>query len=101
MSSEFDSSLEGDHARRAVAAQSHAQQSGGRRDGARQCAKAGLRFWLARGSCLIAGESKVGVVEEVEELRIEADGYVLRELNFFGYVKFGISEMRSPVVVPA
>ena len=50
---------------------------------------------------MIGGESKVGVVEEVEELRIEAEGYALGELNFFGHVKFGISEMRSPVVVPA
>ena len=70
--SKFNSSLEGNHARRTVTAEPHAQQSGGRRDRAGHSAKAGLGCWIARSTRLIAGQGKVGMVEEIEELRIEA-----------------------------
>src|ERR1700722_879295 len=95
--SEFDPSLEGDHAWRAVTAQPHAQQSGRRGNGAGQGAKAGLRGWLAWSTRLVGGQSKVGVVEEVEELGIETEACVLGELDSFCQVEFGISEMRSAV----
>ena len=71
--SEFDSALKGDHARRAVAAEADAEQSGGRRDGAGQRAKSRLRGRLAWSACLIGGQRKVGVIEDVEELRVEAE----------------------------
>ena len=41
---------------------------------------------FARRARLVAGQSKVGMVEDIEELRVEAEGDVLRDRNLLRHV---------------
>jgi len=99
--SEFDSSLERDHARRTVAAESDAQQSGWGRNGAGERAKARLGSWFSRSAGLVAGQSEVGMIEDIEDLRVKTEGQMLCNRNLFRHVNLGIREMRSAVVIAA
>ena len=78
---ELDSSLKRDHAGRTVPAESDAQQAGGRRDGAGQRAKARLRCGFSRSSSLIAGQREVGMVEGIEDLRVQPEIHAFGDRN--------------------
>jgi hypothetical protein len=84
--SEFDPALEGDHARRAVAAETDAEQAGGRGDGALEGAEAGGDEAAGDAGLDRAGQGKVGVVEGVEHLGVKAEGNAFSELELFGDV---------------
>src|ERR1035441_699336 len=99
--SEFNPSLERDHTRRTVAAESDAEQSRGRRDGAGQRAKARLCRRLAGRAGLVRGEGEVRVVEEIEYLRVEAEGNMFRDRNLLRDVDLGVGEVRSAIIVAA
>ena len=101
MDSELDPALKRNHARRTVPAEAYAKQSCGRRDGAGQCAKSSLRSGVARCSRLIAGQRKVGVIEDIERLRIQSKTHTLRDGNSFRQIHLGVGEMRSANIVAA
>ena len=97
--SKFDPSLKCDHSWGAVSAKSDAEQTSGWRDGAGDRAKACLGRGFPRRSSLIAGQRKVGMVEDIEELRVEAEGDMLRDRNLLRQIHLGIGEMWTSVVV--
>src|SRR5271169_4871023 len=79
---EFQAQLEGDHARGAIATKADAEQSGGRRGGVGKRAESSLRggfSWNAREQH--AGQPKIRVVENVEELDVKP------QLHFLGQWK--------------
>ena len=71
--SELDPPLKCNHARRAVDAQSDSHQTSRGRDGAGDGAEACLGRGFRLYSSLIDGQRKVGMVENIEELRVEAE----------------------------
>jgi len=50
---------------------------------------------------LIGGQSKVGMIEGVEELGVEAKGDVLRDQSLLRQVNLAVGEMRFAIVVAA
>src|SRR5882672_4227519 len=98
---ELDPSLEGDHACGAVAAETDAQQSGRGRDGAGDCPKACLCSGFAWCSGLIAGQCQIGMVEDVEELRVQPEDDPLGDGDALRHVYLGIRKVRPPEVVAA
>src|ERR1039458_6438356 len=73
MRSELDARLKCDHARGTVAPEAHAQQAGRRRGRVSKCAEAGLRRAIAGDAGHhLRGLAEVGVIEDVEELRVDS-----------------------------
>ena len=70
---ELQSELKCDHARRVIASQTHTQQPRGWRRCRDQGAEAGLCAGLSRNSGYRRWQSKVRMVEEIEELTFEAE----------------------------
>src|ERR1039458_8528584 len=92
--SELDPTFKRDHAWRAVTSQSHAEQRCRRRDCAFQGAELG-RDVLARNTCLhAAGQRKIGVVEGVEQLHIEAERSPLPERKLAREVNVRVRKVR-------
>ena len=73
----LESCLYCDHSWRVVAAQAYAQQSGGRRCGVADGSESSLRARPAGDAGDHRGQREVRVIEDVEELPLQAQGNVL------------------------
>jgi len=94
--SELQPELQRDHSRTAIAAQAHSQQSGGGRRRVGERPKSRLCGRLSRNARVhIAGESEVWVIENVEELGVQAKSYLLANGEPFGHVKVAPEEVRT------
>ena len=86
--SEFEPRLEGDHPGSAVAAKADAEQAGWRGHGIGQRSESGLRGWLAGNAGVhIARQSKIDVVEYIEELAFDPKLEPLAQREPFRQVK--------------
>src|SRR5580658_10514542 len=99
--SEFQSGLERDHARRAVAAQPNSQQSGGRRSRVAESSESGLGGRFARNPRVHQiRKSEVRVVEDVEEPTINAQLHTFRQLKPLGQIQVTPDEVGTTQCVP-
>lgn len=64
------------------AAESNSQQPRRRRDRAGQRTESCLRGGVAGSACLVGGQRKVRMVEDVEQLRVEAEGDIFGDWYF-------------------
>lgn len=99
--SELNPSLKGDAARRAVSSEPYAEETSWRRDCAGDCPKSRLSRGIARSSCLIGREREVGMVEDVEELRIEAKDNMTGQIELLRGVELGVREVRPTKLIAA
>ena len=99
--SEFDSALEGDHARGAVAAEADAEQAGRWGDSALEGAEAGGDEAAGDAGLDRAGQGVVGVIEGVEHLRVESEGDAVAEGKLLGEVDVGVGEVGAALSVAA
>src|SRR5579871_3217213 len=100
--SEFKPCLEGNHTRRAVAAQPNSKQSSWRRHGIRERAESGLcggPSWNARVAQ--DGQAEIGVIKYVEELGVDPQLQSVGQPKPFGYIKIAPREISSAKRIPS
>src|SRR5579872_307351 len=102
MTSELQSRLEGDHAGTAIAPQTHAEQSCRRRccigQSSKSCLSRGLAGYTGQYH---AGNSKVRMIENIEELALEAQFDALGQGEPFGEIKIAPGKIRPAQSIAA
>ena len=96
---ELDSALKRDAARRAIPSEANAEQPCRWRDCAGDCTEACLRRGFAWCSRLVGGQRQIGVIEDVEELRVEAEGNVFGDRNLLGQVELRVSKVGASILI--
>ena len=100
--SEFQPSLQRDHAGRTVTAQANTEQSGRRRRGVRQRPKTHLCRGFPRNARVqVARKTKIRVVEHIEELAFYPELQALAQSEPFGEVEITPEKIRSAKRIPA
>src|SRR5579884_389398 len=99
--SELEPRLEGDHPRRAVAAQSDAQQARGRRGGVRQRAETRLRRRSARNPREREHrQAEVRMIEEIEKLAVNPQLHALAQRKPLRQVQIAPDEIGPAERIP-
>ena len=99
---ELEAQLKGDHARGAVAAQADAEQSRWRRSGVGERAESGLRGGLAGDAGEDhAGKAEIRVIEDIEELAVDAQLHALGQREPLRQVEIAPGEIGAAQRVAA
>ena len=94
--------MKGNHARRAVAAEADAEKAGGRRRGVGEGAEAGLGGGFAGDAREDhVGQAEVGMIQEIEELDVEAELTAFRQRKPFRKVEIAPDEIGAAERVAA
>src|ERR1700733_14897241 len=97
MTSKLQTRLKRNHPRRIIAPQAHSEQPSGRRCCAGQRAKASLRRPVpGYPRNYHRGQAEVWVVEDVEELRIDAELHVVSDREPLSQIEIAPPEVRPP-----
>ena len=100
--SKLEPGLERNHPRTAVATESNSEQAGWRRSRVGERSEAGLRRGFAGNSCQgHARQSEVGMIEQIEELRVKAQFHLFGHGKPFGEIEVIPEKVWSAKLVPS